>query len=258
MVRYPCKPHTFVCEHKLIHAHMCLKFTLFIKWMRESLKWILLIPPSPMVHHDRLVQISTRSTYRTLYWNQPLIIGDSWLIQSWLLVIPHFGDIFIFHATFCILHIFFTHVIYLLCLHCTYICSSREFCPHIYICISKQWCWWKTKGRVLICINNLRFPCLREENAFVVWRNICNTMCEMTTSITSQLCDALALQKSPSLTDRSIDTSWSRHKERLRIFIVHKETKFDKWDQSIHVFLLCVSLLKRGIHTLKYKVSMRE
>ena len=45
---------------------------------------------------------------------------------------------------------------------------------------------------------------------------------------------------------------------RIRIFIVHKEAKFDLWDQSIHVFFICVSFLRRGIHTLKHKVSMYE
>ena len=44
----------------------------------------------------------------------------------------------------------------------------------------------------------------------------------------------------------------------LEFFIVHKEAKFDLWDQSIHVFLICVSFLRRGIHTLKHKVSMCE
>ena len=43
---------------------------------------------------------------------------------------------------------------------------------------------------------------------------------------------------------------------RIRIFIVHKEANFDLWDQSIHVFLIYVSFLRRGIHTLKHKVSM--
>ena len=31
---------------------------------------------------------------------------------------------------------------------------------------------------------------------------------------------------------------------RIRIFIVHKEASFDLWNQSIHMFLICVSFLK--------------
>ena len=52
------------------------------------------------------------------------------------------------------------------------------------------------------------------------------------------------------------------HKEanlrELEFFMVHKEANFDLWDQSIHVFFVCVSFLRRGIHTLKHKVSMCE
>ena len=44
----------------------------------------------------------------------------------------------------------------------------------------------------------------------------------------------------------------------LEFFIVHKEANFDLWDQSIHVFLICVSFLRRGIHILKHKVSICE
>ena len=44
----------------------------------------------------------------------------------------------------------------------------------------------------------------------------------------------------------------------IRIFIVHKKASCDLWDESIHLFLICVSFLKRGIHTLKHKVSMSE
>ena len=44
------------------------------------------------------------------------------------------------------------------------------------------------------------------------------------------------------------------HQERVRIrirnrnIIVHKEASLDLWDQSIHVFSICVSFLRRGIH----------
>ena len=38
----------------------------------------------------------------------------------------------------------------------------------------------------------------------------------------------------------------------LEFFIVHKEANFDLWDQSIHVFLICVSFLKKGIYTLNF------
>ena len=53
-------------------------------------------------------------------------------------------------------------------------------------------------------------------------------------------------------------------KEKLKLelefefFIVHKEANFELWDQRIRVFLIYFSFLKRAIHTLKYKVSMRE
>ena len=49
-----------------------------------------------------------------------------------------------------------------------------------------------------------------------------------------------------------------KHRIRIKNFIVHKEASFDLWDQSIRVFLICVSFLRRGIHTLKHKVSMCE
>ena len=42
----------------------------------------------------------------------------------------------------------------------------------------------------------------------------------------------------------------------LEFFIVHKEANFDLWDHSIHVFLIYVSFLSKGVHTLKHKVSM--
>mgnify|MGYP000550670593 CR=1 FL=1 len=41
----------------------------------------------------------------------------------------------------------------------------------------------------------------------------------------------------------------------LEFFIVHKEANFDLWDQSIHVFLICVSFLRRVIHTLTHNLS---
>ena len=34
---------------------------------------------------------------------------------------------------------------------------------------------------------------------------------------------------------------------RIRIFIVHKKASCDLWDEGIHLFLICVSFLKRGI-----------
>ena len=54
------------------------------------------------------------------------------------------------------------------------------------------------------------------------------------------------------------DRNGQKEREFRIFFIVHKEASFDLWDQSIHVFLICVSFLKRGVHTLKHKVSMRE
>ena len=50
----------------------------------------------------------------------------------------------------------------------------------------------------------------------------------------------------------------NKMQRRIRTFIVHKEAKFDLWDQSIHVFLICVSFLRRGIHTLKHKDSSKH
>ena len=38
----------------------------------------------------------------------------------------------------------------------------------------------------------------------------------------------------------------------LEFFIVHKEANFDLWDQSIHVFFIRVSFLKRGISSGAY------
>ena len=57
----------------------------------------------------------------------------------------------------------------------------------------------------------------------------------------------------------SLSRCWTqRIRIRIRNFNVYKEAKFDLWDQSIYVFLICVSFLRRIIHTLKHKVSMCE
>ena len=46
--------------------------------------------------------------------------------------------------------------------------------------------------------------------------------------------------------------------EEEEFFIAHKEADFNLWNHSIHVFLICVSFLKKSIYTLKQKVSMHE
>ena len=43
---------------------------------------------------------------------------------------------------------------------------------------------------------------------------------------------------------------------RIRFFIVHKEANFDLWDQSIHVFLICVSFLLSTTLKLSLPLSM--
>mgnify|MGYP000695169569 CR=1 FL=1 len=59
--------------------------------------------------------------------------------------------------------------------------------------------------------------------------------------------------------ERYIIPSFKTKQKRFRIFIVRKEANFDLWDQeSIHVFFICVSFLRKCIHTLTHIVRERQ